>query len=138
MLKIRKKLRKVVTIVACLAVVIVTVACDKKTRTNSEKTDGTGWPPSEARSPHGLRDMSQPTGASDITWGSIPILTIYFKGTNATHTAIRSWFNTEKWSEEERLNMEEQKIYLYKKGEYGANYVYNQGNIQLNAGKGVN
>ena len=139
-------LRKVAKmLVACLAVVVMFVACDKdngngSNGNNSNKTNGTGWPPSEVRDPYGLRDMSQPTGASEITWGNYGALTIYFKGTNATNSAIVGWFANEKWNikTEEHVEGTDLYHYVWKKGEYGVFYVYNYGNIQFNAGKDVN
>ena len=134
-------------LVACLAVVVMFVACEPNNGNgnngnNGNKTSGTEWPPSEVRSQYGLKEMGKPTGASGIAWSNYGALIIYFTGTDATRTAVCGSFVAGGWIKNEKESYEfvEQKIYgyLYEKGEYEASYEDSQGNMRIQAKKKSN
>ena len=105
-----------------------------------------GWPPANILQQYGITGMPQPTGATEAYWRGDwadvneaassmtrgnPAILIGFRGTSATGTAIRNWFDSNGWSQTGRRTNGA----IYSKGNSVAYYDYNSDNTgQIVAG----
>jgi hypothetical protein len=106
---------------------------------------GTGWPSSKLSS-YGLGGMSQPTGASDITWATVdddyarygqeyPGIYISFSGTAATDAAIQDYFSS--WTAQ-GASYQGSSSFMYTKGSVTAYYSFSSGSGFIYSGYPTN
>ena len=69
---------------------------------------GDGWPPANILREYGIEGIPQPTGANNVWWrraaaneGALGVtnLLIGLRGTTATGTAIKNWFDQNGWTQ---------------------------------------
>ena len=104
---------------------------------------GSSWPSNSTLTKYGLDGMSQPTGATDISWVdyastyyagySGPVLTISFGGTAATDTAVQEWFGGQGWTAEGGAYMGTSS-FIFSKGTWSTYYGFANGSGTIVAG----
>jgi hypothetical protein len=98
--------------VLVLAIALVAVGMTAVSAQTNYST--AGWPPANILKQFGIEGIPQPTGAREATWRGDwaeihelaraltrgnPALLISFRGTNATGTAIKNWFERNGWNQ---------------------------------------
>ena len=139
---LKKKLFGILPLILGLMLVFTLIGCkdDGPGGIYGGNDMGEGWPSSSKLNQFGLNGMSQPTGATNITWVdytdlpytgyNYPIIYIGFSGTAATSTAIYNWFNTNGWTPDTSDYFDPTTgtaVCTYTKGSYEAYFCFGSG-----------